>query len=208
MSLADIRREYVGRPLSEATAALDPFEQFTHWFEDARGVESDPTVMALATTTRSGRPSVRTVLLKGVDRGFVFYTNYKSRKSREIAETGMASLLLYWRLLERQVRIEGSVEKVTDAESDSYFATRPLESRWSVYASRQSEIIESRDALESRIETVRRTLGTAVPRPRWWGGFRVVPDEFEFWQGRTNRLHDRLRYVREGDGWRRARLAP
>jgi pyridoxamine 5'-phosphate oxidase len=208
MSLADMRREYPGEPLSEATAAENPYEQFTRWFDEVRGIESDPTVMALATTTRLGRPSVRTVLLKGVDRGFVFYTNYGSRKAREIAETGMASLLFYWRLAERQVRIEGSVERVSDVESDTYFATRPLESRWSVYASRQSEIIESRDALESRVEATRLRFGATVPRPRWWGGFRVVPDEFEFWQGRTNRLHDRLRYVREGDGWRRERLAP
>ena len=166
--------------------------------------------MALATATREGRPSIRTVLLKAADpRGFVFFTNYGSRKAREIEQTGRASLLFLWRSVERQVRIDGTVEKVPDAESDAYFATRPLESRWSVYASRQSERIESRETLESRYEVARQMYGDAVPRPRWWGGYRVVPDEFEFWQGRASRLHDRLQYRKQADGaWVRERLAP
>ena len=210
MTLGDIRREYAGEPLDEAHAHADPLIQFSTWFEQVRDTEHDPTAMALATATRDGRPSVRTVLLKGVDpRGFVFYTNYHSRKAREMDQTGRAGLLFVWRSMDRQVRVEGKVEKVSDADSDAYFATRPVESRWSVYASRQSERIESRESLESRYEVARQLYGDAVPRPRWWGGYRVVPDEFEFWQGRASRLHDRLQYRKQADGaWMRERLAP
>ena len=211
MSLADIRREYLGEPLDEHHSDADPFRQFAHWFEQVKPLEADPTAMALATATRDGRPSVRTVLLKGIDpRGFIFFTNYDSRKAREIGETGRASLLFFWRSVDRQVRINGMVEKVTAEESDAYFATRPLDSRLSVYASRQSEVLESRAMLESRFETARQTYpdGT-VPRPAWWGGFRVLPEEVEFWQGRESRLHDRLQYRRQSDGvWIRERLAP
>ena len=209
MTLADIRREYLGAPLSEAESDPDPFRQFARWFEEVRAVEPDPTAMALATATRDGRPSVRTVLLKAMDdRGFVFYTNYASRKAREIAESGHVSLLFFWRSVERQVRIDGSVEKVSDADSDTYFATRPLESRLSVYASPQSAPIESREELESRFDVARQAYGDSVPRPEWWGGYRVLPDEMEFWQGRTNRLHDRLLYSRLQGSWQRQRLAP
>jgi len=210
MSLADIRREYLGEPLSESESDADPFRQFNRWFEQVRALEVDPTAMALATATRDGRPSVRNVLLKEFDgRGFVFYTNYDSRKAREIDETGRASLLFTWRSVERQVRIDGVVEKVSAAESDAYFATRPVESRWGTYASQQSQVIESRDVLEQRFRGARERYGEVVPRPSWWGGYRVVPDEFEFWQGRPSRLHDRLRYTKGPAGeWRRDRLAP
>ena len=209
-SFRDIRREYRGRTLHEDQAEQDPFRQFAVWFDEVRELEVDPTAMALATATRDGRPSVRMVLLKGVDeRGLVFYTNYESRKARELAESGHASALFFWRSLERQVRVDGAVEKVDSAESDEYFASRPLESRWSSYASAQSEVIESRGTLDGRFEAARDRFAEAIPRPSWWGGYRLLPSEFEFWQGRTNRLHDRLRYTREaGEQWRRERLAP
>jgi len=209
MNFADIRRDYVGEPLSETESHPDPFQQFTRWFDQARQSEADPTAMALATTSADGHPSVRTVLLKGVDGGgFVFYTNYDSHKARELAATGHAALLFYWATLNRQVRICGRVEKVSAAESDAYFNVRPLESRWGVYASDQSRVITSREILESRYETARQTYGDAVPRPAWWGGYRVVPSEFEYWQGRPSRLHDRVRYRLDAGTWVRERLAP
>ena len=210
MSVGSLRREYRGEPFNEDSAAVDPLDQFTRWFEQARATEGDPNAMALATATPDGRPSARMVLLKGFGaRGFDFYTNYDSRKAGELDRTQRAALLFYWASLERQVRIEGRVERVADAESDAYFASRPLESRWSAYASPQSRAIDSRHSLEAAVERVRAEFGDAVPRPARWGGFRVVPDAFEFWQGRENRLHDRLAYDGLADGgWRRRRLAP
>ena len=209
MTLSDIRREYRGEALSEVDSDADPFAQFARWFEQVRGLEFDPTAMTLATVNRQERPSARMVLLKGVDeRGFVFYTNYRSRKGRDIGETRFASLLFYWASLERQVRVEGGIDAVSGAESDAYFASRPLESRWSAVASPQSEVVDSREDLEALVAKVKAQYAENVPRPSWWGGYRVVPTVFEFWQGRPNRLHDRLRYTKQGDGWKRERLAP
>ena len=195
MSLADIRREYLGQPLDEAHSDADPVRQFTAWLEQVRELEPDPTAMALATATRDGVPSVRTVLLKGADEhGFVFYTNYESRKARELAESGRASLLFYWPSLNRQVRIDGSVEQVTDLESDAYFASRPVDSRIAAAISRQSEPIADRETLQALFDAARlRDPEGTMSRPPFWGGYRVVPDTFEFWQGRLSRLHDRLR---------------
>ena len=209
MTLSDIRREYRGEALSEVDSDADPFAQFARWFEQVRGLEFDPTAMTVATVNRQEHPSARMVLLKGVDeRGFVFYTNYRSRKGRDIGETRFASLLFYWASLERQVRVEGGIDAVSGAESDAYFASRPLESRWSAVASPQSEVVDSREDLEALVAKVQAQYGENVPRPSWWGGYRVVPTVFEFWQGRPNRLHDRLRYTRHGAGWTRERLAP
>ena len=209
MSYASIRRDYAGQPLSETDSDPDPFVQFTRWFAQVTELERDPTAMMLATATRDGRPSARMVLLKGVDeQGFVFFTNYRSRKGRDIGETRRASLLFYWGSLERQVRIDGHTDIVSEAESDAYFASRPIDSRWAAHASPQSEAVESRAWLESALAAARHAYGDTVPRPPWWGGYRVIPDEFEFWQGREGRLHDRLRYQRTAAGWRRDRLAP
>ena len=209
MSLRSIRREYRGQPLEEGAASGDPFEQFGRWFEDARATEPDATAMTLATATLVGRPSARMVLLKGFDaRGFVFYTNYESRKAEELESTQRAALLFYWPTFERQVRIEGAVSRVPDAESDEYFTSRPLESRWSAVVSPQSRPIAAREDLETGVAAIRAQQGETVRRPPFWGGYRVTPDAFEFWQGRENRLHDRLAYVRDGETWRRQRLAP
>jgi pyridoxamine 5'-phosphate oxidase len=197
--------------LLEADVDPDPVRQFAAWFGDAAaaGIRT-PEAMAVATATVDGRPSVRMVLLKGFDdRGFVFYSGYESRKGRELAENPRAALLLHWESLGRQVRIEGQVERLPAAESDAYFASRPRRSRISAAASRQSEVVAGRDVLDSRVEELVASLGDDRPeRPDWWGGYRLVPDSFELWQHRDDRLHDRLRYRREGDGWAIERLSP
>ena len=189
----------------------DPVRQFTAWFEEAAaaGIRV-PEAMALATATRDGRPSVRMVLLKGFgEAGFDFYTGYESRKGRELAENPRAALLFQWDALGRQVRVEGAVERLPAEESDAYFASRPRGSRLSALASRQSEVIGSREVLDERVLELAAELGDAEPeRPGWWGGYRLVPESFELWQHRDDRLHDRLRYRRDGPGWTIERLSP
>ncbi len=198
--------------LSEADLAPDPFAQFQAWFDTALAAGlPEPNAMTLATATPDGRPSARMVLIKGVDsRGFVFYTNYESRKGRELEANPWAALVFYWPELERQIRIEGRVERVAAEESDAYFASRPLGSRLGAWASPQSQVIPGRDVLEARLRDLEARFASGdVPRPPHWGGYRVVPEAVEFWQGRPSRLHDRLRYTRQADGrWAIERLAP
>ncbi len=197
--------------LSKATVDASPIRQFGSWYEEALAVAvPEADAMTLATATREGAPSSRIVLLKSFDDlGFVFYTNYESRKGKELAENAQASLLFYWLPLKRQVRIEGTVEKVAEAESEEYFHSRPLGSKLGAWASDQSDVVESRAELEKRFEEFGWKFGDNIPRPPHWGGYRVKPNMIEFWQGRENRLHDRLRYMRQVDGsWLIERLGP
>jgi pyridoxamine 5'-phosphate oxidase len=197
--------------LLEADVDPDPVRQFGRWFEEAqRAGLRMPEAMALATATPDGCPSARMVLLKGFDdRGFVFYSGYESRKGRELTENPRAALLFYWDPLGRQVRVEGEVERLPPEESDAYFASRPRGSRLSAVASRQSEVVASRETLDARVAELAARLGDAAPeRPEWWGGYRLAPDSFELWQHRDDRLHDRLRYRRDDGGWILERLAP
>lgn len=210
MDLAALRQEYMRAGLHERDLAPDPFVQFGSWFDEAlRSGIALPNAMTLATATRAGRPSARTVLLKSFDAsGFVFFTHYRSRKGREIEENPQAMLLFRWGELERQVGIEGRVAKVSAAESDGYFATRPLGSRLSAIISPQSEPVVSREALETALEEASKRWRNEPPRPPHWGGYRLVPERFEFWQGRRDRLHDRLCYRKTDGAWKIERLAP
>jgi len=210
MSISDIRQEYASAELVEEHAAAEPFRQFARWFDDALRADLPlPNAMTLATATSAGRPSARVVLLKGVDAdGFVFYTNYESRKARELAVNPYASLVFLWTPMERQVRIEGAVEKVSAEESDEYFDSRPLGSRLGAWASPQSMPLPSRLTLATKVAAIMLRYGTAPPRPPHWGGYRVRPDAIEFWQGRPDRLHDRLLYVKQDTRWKIERLAP
>jgi pyridoxamine 5'-phosphate oxidase len=211
MSIADIRKEYQRHALSEHDVADDPIAQFSVWFDEA--VKADVlevNAMCLATATPDAYPSARMVLLKGVDaRGFVFYTDYRSRKGQELADNPCASLCFFWPELERQVRINGAVQRVSRAESDEYFQSRPLPSRVGAWTSSQSSVLASREVLEAQLaENEQRFAGGPVPLPDHWGGFRVVPEEIEFWQGRPSRLHDRIQFRKEAGRWAKRRLSP
>lgn len=211
MSAESMRVEYSRGRLVEGEVAPDPIVQFAAWFEAATAAGlPEPNAMTLSTATPDGRPSARVVLLKGFDeRGFCFFTNYESRKARELEANPRASLVFFWAAPERQVRVEGRVERVSAAESDHYFSIRPVGARLGAWASRQSEVVADRDTLERAMaEAEVRYGGGEIPRPPHWGGYRVVPDEVEFWQGRPNRVHDRLRYRRAEGGWALDRLSP
>ena len=210
-SIGNLRRDYTLARLDEASVSRDPLIEFGRWFEEALKAEArDPNAMTLATANAEGVPSARIVLLKGFDqRGFVFFTDYRSRKGSELAENPRAALVFYWPELERQVRITGGTTQTDRQESEEYFRSRPRGSRLGAWISHQSQVIAGRQELDARVpELERRYLGDDVPLPPYWGGFRLRPDSIEFWQGRSSRLHDRIRYVRSGDSWRIERLSP
>ena len=211
--LADLRKTYAQRTLSEADVLPDAVQQFRLWLDEALAAQLDePTALTLSTVDAAGQPSSRVVLLKGLpnDDGFLFYTNYESRKGHDLAAQPLAAINFFWPGLERQVRVEGRVEKAPEALSTEYFQSRPRSSQLGAWASPQSQVIGSREELEAREEAVAREFGTQdpLPRPPHWGGFILRPHRLEFWQGRPSRLHDRIVYEREGTSWKRSRLAP
>lgn len=212
MDAQSLRREYLRTELLETNLHPDPVEQFRRWFEEALSADlHEPNAMTIATATRDGRPSARVVLLKGFnERGFVFHTNYEGRKGQELEANPNCALAFYWGELERQVRIEGRATRVPDKESDAYFASRPRGSQLGAWASEQSRPVEDRTELERRLKELEEEYeGREIPRPSFWGGFRVEPERMEFWQGRENRLHDRLLYSESGGGaWKIQRLQP
>jgi pyridoxamine 5'-phosphate oxidase len=211
VSIADLRREYALARLDEKNVSQDPIAEFARWFAEAQAAEvEEPNAMVLATATPDGAPSARVVLLKGFDeRGFVFFTDYRSRKGAELEANPRAALVLHWSELERQVRITGEVTRTSAEESEAYYRSRPLGSRLGAWVSHQSQPIPSREVLEGGLREVeRRFAGGDVPLPPYWGGYRVTPGAIEFWQGRQNRLHDRVRYAKQEGRWRIERLAP
>jgi pyridoxamine 5'-phosphate oxidase len=209
--IASLRKEYSLQALDESSVDPDPFVQFERWFQETVNAQlPEPNAVVLATVSEDGRPSARVVLLKGFDhRGFVFFTNYESRKGIELLNNPHAALLFYWAELERQVRIEGEAERASPEESEEYFRSRPTDSQLGAWASRQSSVLPNRSALEQAVAGLKaRFRNQDVPRPPFWGGFRLHPQMIEFWQGRPNRLHDRLRYARADGAWRIERLSP
>ena len=212
MSLSDLRREYGLAGLTESDVDPNPFKQFDKWFQQALAAGlPEPNAMTLATATPDGKPSARVVLLKGFDEhGFVFFTNYESQKGRELSANPLAALVCYWVELERQVRISGRVTRVSGKESEAYFHNRPLGSQLGAWASQQSEVVSGRKILEDRLQQLTQEYQEKpVPLPPYWGGYRVAPEAIEFWQGRPNRLHDRLRYaIQPGNQWLIERLSP
>lgn len=210
IELAGLRRSWSARKLDENTVNKNPFEQFSLWLEEAIEAQIlDPNAMTLATSDSKGNPSARIVLLKGIDEnGLVFYSNYGSSKSSDLAENPKAAVVFFWKELERQLRVSGKVVKVSREESGEYFKTRPYESKIGAWASKQSSVVPGREYLEEKFGEARKKFPDEVPLPEFWGGFRIIPERFEFWQGRESRMHDRVVYEKSEGGWKIVRLAP